>query len=661
MSLRGFLVAGLAVLAGCSGGEQQRESAVPYADPYQPPLYWAVYEYHIIREQAADGGPTSDMPNPPTAENYISEAEFLANIDWVEEELKPYGYDMVAIDGWGDTQTLSENGYRASHSQHWEHDYAWWSAHLQSRGMRLGMYENPLFVHVQPSDTTTMIVGTDIPVSSLLAEPAERSTFRWVEVDRPGAEQYVKGYVNYYADMGIDHLRIDFLSWFEDGFDRNLGQVAPDRPREDYATALRWMREAADLHGMQLSYAMPHLYNEAELERQYAHGFRINYDVDFGRWWHFSELSRGIRFENWSQWANAADGFAYWSYLSGREQVRLDGDFIRMNTYATDAERRTVISMHLVAGGPIAVADRYDTIGDHAWVYQNEELLALNRDAFVGQPLSNDPTNEDSQIWTGQMSNGDTIIALFNRESTPRTRTLSFVDIGVTGEVTVRDLWQHAALGPMGTISVELAPHASMVLRLTPGQSSCAPQSVQFDEIADAQYGNPAPMLSATSTSGLPVQFEVALGPATLDGSQVQLTGQSGIVYVVASQPGDDTWCAAMPVVESFDVAGGHQQAMYIGGSVTDWEANIAMELQGDAWVAAEVPIPAGEHEFKFANSADWSGQDWGNAQGFNGVVVPTTGGGPNVRISVSETATYTVRFNDLTLEYSLQPVTPES
>ncbi len=257
------LMTGVAVLASCTGGTTRPPREISHT--YKPPLYWDVYEYHIIREQAATAAPTGDTPNPPTFENYIPESEWLANIDWVETNLKPYGYDMVAIDGWGDTQRLSENGYRASHSHNWEHDYAWWAAHLRERGMRLGMYENPLFVHVQAFDTTTMIVGTDIPVSSLLADSEERSTFRWVQVDRPGAEQYVKGYIKFYGDMGVDHLRVDFLSWFEDGFDRNLGQVAPDRPREEYATALRWMREAADLYGMQLSFAMPHLYEEAEI------------------------------------------------------------------------------------------------------------------------------------------------------------------------------------------------------------------------------------------------------------------------------------------------------------------------------------------------------------------------------------------------------------
>lgn len=644
-------------LDGVSNSSEPAESA----DPHTPPLYWSVYEYHIIRQQAAENGPTGDVPNPATLDNYITEAEFLANIDWVEEELKPFGYDMVAIDGWGDTEALNENGYRASHSRYWEHDYAWWSELLRSRGMKLGMYENPLFIHVPASNTTTMIVGTDIPVSSLLEESEQSSTFRWVDTEQPGAEQYIKGYISYYADMGIDHLRVDFLSWFENGFDRNLGQVGLDRPREEYETALRWMREEADQRGMYLSYAMPHLFNDAELELEYADSFRINDDVDFGKWFHFSEKNRGDRFENWSQWSNPFDGFVYWSSVSGRDRARLDGDFIRINTYASDIERRTVVSLHLMAGGPIAVADRYNTIGDNVRFYQNEEMLALNRDGFVGQPLTNDPADEDSQIWTGQMSDGDIIVGLFNRESTPSMRSVSFYDIGVTEEVTVRDLWQQAQIGGVSPISVELAPHASLILRLTPGQSTCTPQAVQLAAMDEVTYGNPAPTLEATATSELPVRFEVALGPASVDGDQVVPLGQSGTVYVVASQPGNDTWCAAIPVVRSFEVTGGHQQQMYIAATFTDWAPSIEMALQDDVWVAEDVQIPAGEHEFKFASSPDWSGQDWGNWQGFGGAVMATTGGGPNVFIIVPEAGTYTVRFNDLTLEYSFERVTPSA
>ena len=84
--------------------------------------------------------------------------------------------------------------------------------------MNLGMYDNPLWINVQPNDDTTMIVGTNIPVSSLI-DTSEHAAFTWVQVERPGAEQYVKGCVKHYADMGIKFLRIDFLAWYKTGRD----------------------------------------------------------------------------------------------------------------------------------------------------------------------------------------------------------------------------------------------------------------------------------------------------------------------------------------------------------------------------------------------------------------------------------------------------------
>jgi hypothetical protein len=73
------------------------------------------------------------------------------------------------------------------------------------------------------------------------------------------------------------------------------------------------------------------------------------------------------------------------------------------------------------------------------------------------------------------------------------------------------------------------------------------------------------------------------------------------------------------------------------------------------------VQIPASDYEFKFANSNDWSKQDWGNEQGPTGTAGPTTGGAANIRISVPQTAFYRLRFNDLTLEYALQRLSPDN
>ncbi len=612
-------------------------------NPYKTPLYWTVYEYHWPREQQG------------VTDNYISESELKNNIDWVAANLKSYGYTMISMDGWGDVSSINSNGYRTKHSRHWEHDYAWWSQYLLSQGMTLGMYNSPLWIHVDRNDTAHKIVGTDILVSSII--DAKDSKNSWVDVTKPGAEQYVKGYVKYYADMGIKFLRVDFLSWYETGKDRNLGVVGrTDRPHADYVTALKWMREACDQYGVYLSLVMPNLYNDAEVEKVYGHMFRINSDVFYGTWDMFSDNSRGVHFSDWSQYVNAFDGYIYWSKLTGKNKVSMDGDFIRLNTFANDTEKRSVISLHLVAGGPVAIADQYNTIGNDTWLYQNEELLALNTAKFTGKPLSGDPTSTDSQTWTGQLDNGDWIVAFFNRESTAQTRALDFKNkLGVMNPVMVRDLWQHKDMGKMSSISVTLPPHGCMVLKLIKSSSeNLTLQTINFPTIPNKVIGTDSSTFSggATATSGLPVEYEIASGPAEIVNGQIKLKGYNGTVYVIAKQSGNSTYGAAVPVIQSFNVSGGRDSQLYVAGTFTGWALS-KMTSSDNIW-KYNVTLQPGDYEMKFANTSDWGGKDWGNASGTSGTAQETTGGGDNIKFSVSAAGYYTITFDDVSKAYNV-------
>ena len=610
-------------------------------NPYKAPLYWSVYEHHYVKELAG------------VTDNYIPESELLANINWVEANLKPYGYTMVCMDGWGDMSQLSENGYRKSHSVHWEHDFAYWSSYLQSNGMTLGMYGNPLWINVNSTDTTTKIVGTNINVSSLINTSENAKWFTWVQVDRAGAEQYVKGYVKYYADMGIKYFRVDFLSWYESGTDHYMGTVGVAHTRPQYEKALKWMREACDSNGVFLSLVMPHLNNEAEYEKTYGHMFRINSDCGVGTWARFSDLNRGTRYSVWSQYENAMDGYTYWSYLAGRDSVILDGDFIRINTFASNSEKRSVISQHVIAGGPISVADQYSTIGNDTWVYQNEEILALNKDGFVGKPLTNIPTVDSSQTWTGQLSTGEWVVAFFNRESSALTRTFALSRLGLTGKHNVRDLWQQADLGNLDTISAKIPPHGCLVCKISNGTTAKTAQSIAFSAIPNKLYSESDFSPAAVSTSGLPVTYEVALGPATIVDNKIHLTGTSGTVYVIAKQAGDATYCAAIPQVQSF-VVKGHQTAMYIGGTFTSWSLKYPMTLVDNNWTVKNLKFAIGSYQLKFANTTTWTGDDWGNASGLTGTASLTTGGSPNLSFQIADSGYYSITFNDVTLEYAI-------
>ncbi len=88
---------------------------------------------------------------------------------------------------------------------------------------------------------------------------------------------------------------------------------------------------------------------------------------------------------------------------------------------------------------------------------------------------------------------------------------------------------------------------------LTPSTQVAVAQSIGFAPLLDRAY-TPLPItLSATTTSGLPVVFELVEGNALLEGNQLTLLG-TGIVTIRATQPGDATHLAAEPVTRSFTV-----------------------------------------------------------------------------------------------------------
>ncbi|HZL77802.1 MAG TPA: hypothetical protein VFC17_03045 [Candidatus Limnocylindrales bacterium] len=79
------------------------------------------------------------------------------------------------------------------------------------------------------------------------------------------------------------------------------------------------------------------------------------------------------------------------------------------------------------------------------------------------------------------------------------------------------------------------------------------PQTITFGALSPQKQGDAPFSLNATSDSGLSVNFSVS-GPATLSGNIVTLTGH-GTVTVTASQPGNNSYAAATPVIQSFSVA----------------------------------------------------------------------------------------------------------
>jgi len=479
---------GGAVLAGLAGssagataagaatppGEARSRAAVskralPTPSSFRPggagPLYWSTYGYEEVNNVL------------------ISEDIWKTNVDWVAANFRDYGYTMVCTDGWIDnTQAITPNGYILSQADDWEHDWAWWANYLQANGLELGVYYNPLWATLSAvSNQAVTVVGRpDVKVADIV-NPGDffdgGGLLQWVDTNRDGAEEYVKGYVAYFRDLGAVFLRMDFLAWYEVGFDQGEGTVGVAHGRDSYLQALEWMSEAAG--DMQLSLVMPNLFDHGSGERQYGDLVRIDNDASFGTWINLSEGRQYCQPE-WSQWNSPFLGFTGFADISGRGQMILDGDPLIISSFANDSERQSAINLFIMAGAPIAITDRYDTIGDNAHIFQNLEVMALRKAGLVGKPVFNnshgfeyDTTSRDPERWIGQLPDGSWAVALFNRGESTVTRAINFAAIlGIPGLAAVRNLWTHEHLGSSTSFQVALAPHASVLLSVVPQGSA---------------------------------------------------------------------------------------------------------------------------------------------------------------------------------------------
>lgn len=114
------------------------------------------------------------------------------------------------------------------------------------------------------------------------------------------------------------------------------------------------------------------------------------------------------------------------------------------------------------------------------------------------------------------------------------------------------------------------------------GELDTTYQAIAFDPIATKLVSNPPFDLIASSTSGLPVEFSLISGPATVTGNTVTLTGDTGTVIIEANQPGNAQYNPADPVRQAFAV---------INPQLHVPKIDLRNPLAGDVYVSALAPI----------------------------------------------------------------------
>ena len=408
------------------------------------PKYWIAYEWCWVNNKA------------------IPEYQWKKNIDWVAENLRDYGYDMICNDGWIEAaQTINENGYITKYNSDWQNGFEYWNKYIKDKGMKVGVYYNPMWMSKAAFFANCPVVDTDgITTMKIAGKVNFNSELYWVDVNKEGAEQWIKGYVRYFKELGVSYLRVDF----PENYERNYGTDAYDK-------ALKWISEEAG-DDMFISLVMPNCYNHGATELKYGDMIRVSDDCFDGGWDFASSRRRGEHKSYWPQYGNVFDGMVSFSDIGLKGQMILDGDFMRLNTMASKEEKKFLYSLMVMGGSALAVADQYNTVGDALEIYQNKEMIELNDLGFAAKPLSCRLGTANSSRWVGQLPDGDFVVGLFNREETPQDFGIDFFkELGIESGVAenVRDLWEHKDMGSMnGSFSTRLEPHSCVVIRIKP-------------------------------------------------------------------------------------------------------------------------------------------------------------------------------------------------
>lgn len=103
----------------------------------------------------------------------------------------------------------------------------------------------------------------------------------------------------------------------------------------------------------------------------------------------------------------------------------------------------------------------------------------------------------------------------------------------------------------IGKVSVAQRNATLRLYRVTINYNALLEQYITFDAIPKKFYNDPPFTVSATSSSGLPVNISLVSGPGTLQNNTVTLTGETGVIVLSAKQSGNHVYYPAPEVRRS--------------------------------------------------------------------------------------------------------------
>jgi hypothetical protein len=418
----------------------------------------------------------------------VWESNVVANADYMAEHLKTHGWNVVTIDiQWyeplahstayrrGAALEMDANGRllpapnrfpltAASRSFKPMADY------LHTRGLKFGLH---LLRGIprQAVRENTPVLGTSYRAADIAKT---NSICGWntdmygVDMTKPGAQEYYDSVFALLASWDLDFVKVDDLS-------------SPYHKDEIEA-----IRKAIDKSGRAIVFSTsPGATPVSQGEHVELHANQWRVSNDFWDSWR-ALYEQFVRLNQWTPYR----GPGHWP----------DADMLPLGnvrawqtrddwTHFTKDEQYTLMSLWCIARSPLIMGGNLPRNDEFTLsLMTNDEALAVNQNSTNNRQLFN--TN-NLVAWVADVpGSGDKYLALFNASpapaargrgmapatnaapdeaNAPRSVAVTLADLGFTGTVTVRDLWQQRELGTAtNTFAQEIPAHGAGLYRMTP-------------------------------------------------------------------------------------------------------------------------------------------------------------------------------------------------
>jgi len=136
----------------------------------------------------------------------------------------------------------------------------------------------------------------------------------------------------------------------------------------------------------------------------------------------------------------------------------------------TPNEQYTHLSLWCLLAAPLLLGCDLQNLDEFTLgLLTNDEVLEVDQDPLgrqAGRVAADGPT----QVWAKDMADGSKAVGLFNLDDhEPRTVTVRWSDLGISGPRAVRDLWRQKDLGTFdGKFEARVLVHGVVLVRISP-------------------------------------------------------------------------------------------------------------------------------------------------------------------------------------------------